>query len=516
MRVSAALFELVSRPRRMIGPALGLVLSAAFALPTRALAQGAETPATAPPGAPADPTEGARRHFRNGVKLYQDTNYPGALAEFEAAYQLKPGASSLQNVALCQKALFRYGESADTLTLLLERHSDELSVDEQRALRLAIDELMDLVGSLVISVQPPHARVALDGQVIPPEQLGKRLRTNVGEHTVVAEAPGYARLARTLRVASGQHDQSIELALEPMMGFLDVVTDDPQAVIALDRKPLARHRWSGPVTPDEDHLVQVYRSGYESFEQVVQVAVGKTSSLRAALGPALDDGAEDDEDGERPGKGLPPPPGEKKYGWYGMAALSVLGAGSTPLALDVSNARASTEAGAIGLRAGYRFWRPIAGELMLDFGNLRVTDACDPALTAAQMGECGTETQVGRDYDLSWMRVGPNLRLLSNGERVRFVAGAGVGAVFHQIQVDAVPSADLAAQEAFGVDPYFALELGIGFNFGQWLVETVALASIDGTSALKSDLADKAEGDRKTLPIVGLSLKFGYSQWKPR
>ncbi|HEX6275750.1 MAG TPA: hypothetical protein VFZ53_22065, partial [Polyangiaceae bacterium] len=55
--------------------------------------------------APIDPrTAEARAHFKSGTKLYQDGNYAGALAEFEAAYESKPGPGSLQNVALCQKA----------------------------------------------------------------------------------------------------------------------------------------------------------------------------------------------------------------------------------------------------------------------------------------------------------------------------------------------------------------------------------------------------------------------------
>src|SRR5688572_19796093 len=72
-------------------------------------------------------TELARRHFKNGVKLFQDQNYHGALAEFEAAYELKPGAASIQNVALCLKALFRYAEAAEKLEQLLSRHAGEVS-----------------------------------------------------------------------------------------------------------------------------------------------------------------------------------------------------------------------------------------------------------------------------------------------------------------------------------------------------------------------------------------------------
>ncbi|HEX6766936.1 MAG TPA: hypothetical protein VF103_15680, partial [Polyangiaceae bacterium] len=75
----------------------------------------------------------ARRHFKAGVKLYQDGSYATALAEFEAAYENKPGPGSLQNVALCQKALLRYPEAADTLHHLLERHGAELSEEEKTA-----------------------------------------------------------------------------------------------------------------------------------------------------------------------------------------------------------------------------------------------------------------------------------------------------------------------------------------------------------------------------------------------
>jgi hypothetical protein len=89
------------------------------------LALGAKAePSGAAPASPGatDATEAARAHFKAGVRLYQDQNFAGALAEFLASYELKPGPGSLQNVALCQKALFRYGEAADSLTQLLTLH----------------------------------------------------------------------------------------------------------------------------------------------------------------------------------------------------------------------------------------------------------------------------------------------------------------------------------------------------------------------------------------------------------
>jgi hypothetical protein len=489
-----------------------------------AFAQGA--PSATPGAEPAesvtpDATAEARRHFQSGVKLYRDANYPGALAEFEAAYSLKPGPSSLQNVALSQKALFRYGEAADTLKLLLERHGAELGEDERRAMRLAIEELEGLIGSLLVNVEPASARVTINGQLVPADQRGKRLRVNVGEHTVVAEAPGYSRATKTFRVAGGQNDVPVLLALEPTDGFVEVTAEDPEAVIAVDGKPLARGRWSGPLSPDEEHLIQVYREGYEPFEQSVNVALGKTLLIRAPRAeriegsePVIDLGVK---------KGLPPPPKDKRsLGWYGLASVSVLGTGTAPLDFDVENARASTSAGALGVRGGYRFWKSISADLMLEFSNLQVDNACDPKLTAEAGTTCDQSGQVSRSYDVQSVRFGANLRFLSSGEKVRFIAGAGTGIVHHKLtldRVDAIP--DATGGSASGVDPYFALEAGIGFNFGHWLVEAAAVAMVDGTNSLSGVFDEQDTGDAfgetdSTLPVAGLSLRFGYSQWLPR
>src|SRR6187399_3569421 len=121
-----------------------LLLAFLFGAAPRAAHAADPDPASA--AASAEATADARRHFKLGIKLYQDTNYPGALAEFEAAYAAKPGPSSLQNVALCQKALFRYREAATTLEELLRVHGSELSEGERKAVTDAIAELHGLVG----------------------------------------------------------------------------------------------------------------------------------------------------------------------------------------------------------------------------------------------------------------------------------------------------------------------------------------------------------------------------------
>jgi len=67
---------------------------------------------------PAAPDE-AKRHFTNGVHLFEDRNFAGALVEFEASFQQNPTAAALQNIAVCQKGLFRYADAISTLERML-------------------------------------------------------------------------------------------------------------------------------------------------------------------------------------------------------------------------------------------------------------------------------------------------------------------------------------------------------------------------------------------------------------
>lgn len=472
-------------------------------------AQSPEPAATEPAAAEApDARELARRHFRNGIKLYQDANYAGAMAEFEAAYRLKPTAGSLQNVALCQKALFRYAEAGETLEQLLLKHGSELDEGEQRAMREAMEELKSLVGSVLLKVSVPEARVTLNGRVLTAQELKNPIRLNVGEHTLSADAPGYAPFRQSLRVASGSHAVPVEIKLRPTAGFLNITTRDPKAYIGVNGYAKGQHRWRGPVEPGKEHLVQVYRDGFEPFEQNVSVDLGQTLDIVADLGPPID---ADEPPPEVTPSGVPMPKRPQR-GFYGLVTLSALGMSETPLDLDPSQSQKNEKLlGAIGLRGGYRLSAPLAAELMLDLGSLRVSE-CDGTTTST---DCAERDAVMRDYELGSFHFGPNVRVMSTGERVRFVGTVGAGIVFHRLEVTGKDGFEDHAQ---GVDPYFMIDAGIGFNLGPWLVEASLLARVDGSSSLQGDFDNPTLGKNlgTTLPMAGLNLRVGWGQWRPR
>jgi hypothetical protein len=443
----------------------------------------------------------ARRHFKAGTKLYRDGNYGGALAEFEEAYRLKPGAGSLQNVALSQKGLFRYAEAAASLEQLLQRHGDELTEGERSAVGEALSELEGLIASIRLRVAPETARVLLDGRQLTPSDRQAPLILNVGEHTLSVDAPGYAPEKRLLRVPGGKRELPIDVALQCVSGFVHVTSNDPTANIAIDGLPKARRHYKGPVEPDTDHLLQVYREGVETFEETFRVGVCETLAIAAELegvdtAPAVPEARDASPDA--------PPPRIQK-GFYGMLSLDLLGLAQQPLDLQLNKASSGGGLGAIGLRAGYRISNPVALDLMLDVGALEVTGARD-----------GQEVQ--RDYSLRSVHFGPDLKLMTTGEKLRFVTTIGAGLVHHRLAVDAngaYPSAVVR-----GLDPYFRLELSLGFNYRQLLGELGLVALIDGTTALQDGFSDDRNRHLTkdlgtTLPMVGIALRAGFSQWRP-
>ena len=476
-------------------------------LPPRLHAQ-SPTPGPSAPDA-SDRTAEARRHFKIGIRLYQDGNYLGALAEFEAAYAAKPGPGSLQNVALCQKALFRYGEGATTLEQLLARHAAELSDREQKAVRDAITELKALVGSIVVEVEPASAKVTVDGRAVPLSELRAGVEVNVGEHTVVADEAGFARLVRVVSVASGQKKLPVEMKLKATDGFLNIVSRDPRAAIAVDGVTRAFHDWRGGVKPDTDHLVQVFRDGFESYETTVSVAIGNTLDVHAELGPRVA-GAAPESTPAKPGSLPPPPPSRVQKGYYGLLTLGILGLGQRPL--ELTSSRSNGAMGTIGLRAGYRLWAPVAAEMMLDYGRLTVDGA---TTTTTSTSTSTTESSnPPRKYSLAAFRIGPNLRLMTTGKTLRFSSAIGTGVVHHKLVLDAVSgNTAFPGGSAGGYDPYFLLELGMQWSLGHVLLGAEVVTLIDGASGLNKQTVEMstAFGGTNTFPLFGLGLHGGYS-----
>jgi hypothetical protein len=459
------------------------------------------------PAAAQSEHDAGKQHFRNGVKLYQDGNYSAALVEFEAAYRNKPSPAALQNVALAQKALFRYVAASDTLRRLLDTHAAEIGADDRRAVEEALAELAALLGSVVIRVVPPNAHVTLDDRTLGAAELGRSLRLEVGEHTLVAEAAGYARVAQTVRISGGQTGVPVLLTLKPTSGFISVEADDPTAAIAIDGKPVGYRQWQGPVPPGR-HYVQAYKQDGTAFGRFVEVGLGKTAHVRATLGP---------EASQEPAARFVTTAAPAQVGWYGMLGLTALGMEAVPQGFDADQSKAA--GGSLGLRGGYRLLPWFSAELMLE-GARHTGGACPkqdfPGLTRVSCDGQATPA----DYELTSARVGPNARFMTTGKLVRFVSTLGFGLARHSFELPASQVVDGAASEWGGSGAYLLFELGGQLNLGHVLLELDLVATVDSIASLNSKAPQTAGSgfryEQDSLSMVGLGLRGGYGQWSPK
>ena len=441
--------------------------------------------------------ERSRRLFDNGVRLYQEGNMLGALAEFEAAYGIHPNSAALQNIALCQKALYRYREAKASLEQLLARHDKELSSFDRKTALNVMAELAAFIGKVRITVRPANSRVTIDDREYSSAQLEQPLELNVGEHRLRFEAEGYAPEQQTIAIAGGTGNPPVDVSLTATHAYLTVLTPDDRTAIAIDGRAVAFESYRGFVEPGR-HVVQVYRSGFEPYEAVVELEAGQSVTVRGKVGEALSE-SEAENAAAQPHPNAASP--RQLHGWYGLLDASLLNWSGAPQDVDPGNN--SILGYSYGLHAGYRLFTPIGVEAVAGATHHDASGTC--------FDNCQAFLQLPRptsiDYQLDSRRVGGALRIMSGGEGVRFTSSVGVGAVSHDLHI--------SKRTLKGFDAYFALEAGAQINIDHFLVEMVGFGWFDSASGIKSGLYTPYQ-EGNGIQMFGISLRVGWSEWTPR
>ncbi|MBL8609674.1 MAG: hypothetical protein JNL38_20245 [Myxococcales bacterium] len=482
------------RPRRLAHALLSLtaVLAVAVAAPRPARAEGDGARAAA-----------SRAHFDSGVALY-DANppdYAGALAEFKAAYRIKPSAGLKQNIALCYKALRRYPEALDALRELLDEGGASLTPEVRRAAERAIVDLSRLVARVRARVvvrgkvaEVPQAIVLVDGEVAPAREADGAFRLGSGTHVITARAPGFKdAIPQTLELAGGGEERVVDLELwpeGPIAVALLVVRVDPGAEVWVDGAFVGRGGWSGPV-PAGEHVVKVLTADGQALSEVTSVAAGAKAEVTLVVPTTA----------PAPADLVRTPALARDYPWYvrGGATLTRESLRLAEPAGEASEGRSRAFVGpSFVLAVGRRL--PIdlfAVEVYGEIGTLYAEYTNDGAAAA-------TRARVDR-----WV-VAPVLRASSRG-RLRGFAGVGAGLVGQSIGVS-VPRGGAAGgadvREASGISGLALADLGLAYGFGRVSVELAGLGEIHGVGAVRD-----GRGERFLLasPAVRLGGRAGVA-----
>lgn len=437
-------------------------------------AQGAtkpKSPTKSPPSKSASPDAEYKRHMQTGIKLFQESDYDAALAEFEIAYQLKPNSSPLINAALCHKNLRQYTKAVRELERALSAHSTSMSEADRKAVEAAIEELRGLLGYVRIEVEPTNATVLVDGEELPAGAARALVPLAPGTRTISAKAPGHMPAEQTVKVTSGSRDQIVSLKLTPELGWLVVRTPKPGTRIVVDGLPRGSSRFVGQA-PAGRHTVEIVSAEGRRTIAVVDVVATRTTEVRtdSAGQPVVTAGLPTPVTGPvlepLPADTPKPAPPREMRGFYALGAGTLL----VPLRNSAGSAGA-----AVGVRGGYRLNNLTGVEMMFDY-NIVPT----------------------RADELKSTRLGLNLRLMTDGPQTRFVGVLGAGLAYDSIS-------NAKAASVFG-----NLELGLEMNLGKMLGGVFVQSTLASAAAVGKVLTDEFNAG---LGAAGLGVRFGYGQW---
>jgi len=269
--------------------------------------------AVAPRLAAAGDQEVAKAKFQEGMALIKEENYPAALAAFEESYKLVPKPGLLYNIAMCQKALFRYVESIAAFEKYISAMGANIKPDMKLTAEQALSDMRKLVGTILIDEAPDGSEVFVDDRSIGRTPMKEALLADPGQHSIRVERDGYKPLRTEVNVASGA-TIAVRAKLRAVAAWIKIACESESAIVHLDGKVVGGCPYEGEVQPGE-HEVKVLEAGKAPFVQKVEVASGGTATVAVSL-----------EAGGEPGEG----DGEKRPRGLligGIAALAV-GAGA--------------------------------------------------------------------------------------------------------------------------------------------------------------------------------------------
>jgi hypothetical protein len=145
----------------------------------------------------------ADRHFKTGVRLFDEGKYSEALAEFEQAYALESHPLVLYNLAAAHRALSQYAQAVEFYNRFLVEGRGVVRPKQLARGQRELAAVLRLIAKIDVTTEPEGAVVSVDGRTVGPSPLGQPLILGPGDHVVRATLEGHEPAERAIRVAAG-------------------------------------------------------------------------------------------------------------------------------------------------------------------------------------------------------------------------------------------------------------------------------------------------------------------------
>ncbi|MBX3131318.1 MAG: PEGA domain-containing protein [Polyangiaceae bacterium] len=228
----------------------------------------------------------ARAHFDRGLRAFDRSDDAGALAEFQAAYELIPNPVVLHSIGLVYAALGRPVQAVDALERSLAA-SPKLSAEQLARARATLDAERAKIGTIHV-VTNVAASVEIDGRSVGRSPGQRSVPVPSGLRVVGAVAPGHLPARKEVSVAGGQ-SVTVQFELEPSErahATVQLRVDTLDADVRVDGVRLGKSPLTESLTLAAGRRrVEVTRAGYQPFRRAVELAPGSTSRLDVRLEP---------------------------------------------------------------------------------------------------------------------------------------------------------------------------------------------------------------------------------------
>lgn len=226
----------------------------------------------------------AKAKFKKGIEYFKNENYASALVEFKNSYNLNAKSSVLFNIALCEKALFRYNDSIETFRKYMIE-AKKISQQERKEIEGLIQEMEQLAAKLTVLTDPDGVEITIDGKIKIETPFKTPVLLGPGEHTVEARKEGYQSVSKSLVLPEGvKKEIQIKLKKLKKVSILTVISSDKDAGASVD------HGEKKSLPADfklqaGNHVLTVESPGMISEERDVTIGEGEKLVLDIGLKP---------------------------------------------------------------------------------------------------------------------------------------------------------------------------------------------------------------------------------------
>jgi tetratricopeptide (TPR) repeat protein len=233
----------------------------------------------------------ARDRFDRGLRLFNQGNNPGALAEFTRAYELTKHPRVLYNIGLVRAAMQDPLQAVAAFEGVLADPASAASGEQQLAAARRTEQLA-LIGEIVVTVNVPGARIEVDNLEVASSPRTDPIRVASGEHIVAVVATGqYPERQRVVVAAQTRVALNFELRpLEARFAHLRVKADLEGADVVVDAALLGRTPLPASLAlAPGAHVIELRRLGYVAAQRSLTLGEGAVGEVEFDL--ALDEQA---------------------------------------------------------------------------------------------------------------------------------------------------------------------------------------------------------------------------------